>query len=158
MQRWVTSTHSLSVSALLTQCAIVQALLEKLDTLLQVQQAVDTLQPTSPAAAASLAFPVEAPLPGSAGGVGHEQQFQQQQFEVYLKEGEDGQIRFMLSPSKHCRGGEEEADHMPSHLPLQQSQEVQQSGMAVAMGRQWEPEPSRPGALVEGAARGAPIL
>lgn len=176
--------HNVLTTGMLSFC--IQALLEKVDTLLQVQDAAEAPAPLQAFAPASAAPPpagvppqpaaseAEAPATASSSPAVEQQeqlreQEQQSKVEVSLQEGEDGQIRFQLSPSKLVpAAAAEDAGHVPSSPLLQQPQPLQQSSAAstpfasaatpeaaAAVGRRWQPEPSRPGALVEGAARGA---
>lgn len=138
-----------------------QSLLDKLDTLLVVQAATPGAapaaalqsQPTTPPAAAAAApdaQPAAAP-PAAADG--------EEQVEVSLQEGADGQVAFKLtlSPSKAApvaapEAAEEQHSADPGHMP------VSPSSATAAAASARPPLPPRielrPGALHDGAARG----
>lgn len=135
-----------------------QSLLDKLDTLLVVQgagplpeQPADppAQQPAEPVPA--VAEPVSPPQQADAAG--------EEEVEVSLQAGPDGQLKLTLSPSKlaAAQAAGEAAQHPadPGHMPVSPASAAGGSVQRPFARRRTEPAAPRPGALHDGAARGA---
>lgn len=175
-------THLRCHSSVLYHC--LQALLDKLDTLLVVQTAVPVAAPpqqpapVSPAAATAATAaaeaaepPVEQPAAAPAPPAPAEEieavvDEEEEQVEVSLQESQDGQVAFKLSlsPSKQAAlpaaaapaAGAAEHEPDPGHMPVSPSSAT--GGGAPRPAGMRQHIELRPGALHDGAARGELLL
>ncbi len=147
------------VFAAMVPTGCLQSLLDKLDTLLVVQGA-------GPPAEAAAEPPAQHPAelaPAAAEPASPPQQPEaagEDEVEVSLQAGPDGQFKLTLSPSKLAAAAEAAAEATqqhadPGHMPVSPASAAGGSAQRPFARRRTEAAAPRPGALHDGAARGA---
>lgn len=155
------TTHTRCSCVLSSHTRCMQSLLDKLDTLLVVQGAGPPAEPPAEPPAAQPAEPVPAPAPAEPASPPQQPEAAgEEEVEVSLQAGPDGQFKLTLSPSKlaaaAAEAGEAVQQHAdPGHMPVSPASAAGGPAQRPFARRRTEAAPSRPGALHDGAARGA---